>query len=194
MVLIDNSRNPKAFTLRYNNITNAIICDVGITALRELHTIKESEILYLKALWDTGATNSVVTKDTAKRLGLVPTGKTIVHHAGGESEVNVFQVQLFLPMKVTVNARVTECDDSTQFGLIIGMDIICAGDFSITNSDGKTTFSFRMPSIEKIDYVKASGLPIIQKPIHVDKKIGRNDPCPCNSGKKFKHCCGFGKN
>ena len=22
------------------------------------------------------------------------------------------------------------------------------------------------------------------------KKIGRNEPCPCNSGKKFKHCCG----
>lgn len=21
-------------------------------------------------------------------------------------------------------------------------------------------------------------------------KVGRNDPCPCNSGKKFKHCCG----
>jgi uncharacterized protein len=21
-------------------------------------------------------------------------------------------------------------------------------------------------------------------------KIGRNDPCPCGSGKKFKHCCG----
>jgi|GEM_PF-3911910 len=24
----------------------------------------------------------------------------------------------------------------------------------------------------------------------VNKKIGRNDPCPCGSGKKFKHCCG----
>ena len=23
-----------------------------------------------------------------------------------------------------------------------------------------------------------------------DKKVGRNDPCPCNSGKKFKHCHG----
>jgi len=22
------------------------------------------------------------------------------------------------------------------------------------------------------------------------KKIGRNDPCPCGSGKKYKHCCG----
>lgn len=23
-----------------------------------------------------------------------------------------------------------------------------------------------------------------------DKKIGRNEPCPCGSGKKYKHCCG----
>ena len=22
------------------------------------------------------------------------------------------------------------------------------------------------------------------------KKIGRNDPCPCGSGKKYKQCCG----
>ena len=24
----------------------------------------------------------------------------------------------------------------------------------------------------------------------VGKKVGRNDPCPCGSGKKYKHCCG----
>jgi preprotein translocase subunit SecA len=24
-------------------------------------------------------------------------------------------------------------------------------------------------------------------------KIGRNDPCPCGSGKKYKNCCGVGK-
>ena len=23
-----------------------------------------------------------------------------------------------------------------------------------------------------------------------NKKIGRNEPCPCKSGKKYKHCCG----
>ena len=23
-----------------------------------------------------------------------------------------------------------------------------------------------------------------------EKKIGRNEPCPCGSGKKYKHCCG----
>ena len=27
-------------------------------------------------------------------------------------------------------------------------------------------------------------------PIKSDKKVGRNDPCPCGSGKKYKNCCG----
>ncbi len=29
-----------------------------------------------------------------------------------------------------------------------------------------------------------------KKPIRRVKKIGRNEPCPCGSGKKYKHCCG----
>lgn len=29
-----------------------------------------------------------------------------------------------------------------------------------------------------------------RKPVKVEKKIGRNDPCPCGSGKKYKQCCG----
>jgi len=29
-------------------------------------------------------------------------------------------------------------------------------------------------------------------PVHVDKRIGRNDPCPCGSGKKYKNCHGKG--
>ncbi|HYV27765.1 MAG TPA: SEC-C metal-binding domain-containing protein [Candidatus Eisenbacteria bacterium] len=28
------------------------------------------------------------------------------------------------------------------------------------------------------------------KPIRAGPKVGRNDPCPCGSGKKYKHCCG----
>ena len=30
------------------------------------------------------------------------------------------------------------------------------------------------------------------QPVHVEKKVGRNDPCPCGSGKKFKNCHGKG--
>ncbi len=32
--------------------------------------------------------------------------------------------------------------------------------------------------------------PKSQAPVHVEKKIGRNDPCPCGSGKKYKNCHG----
>ena len=33
-------------------------------------------------------------------------------------------------------------------------------------------------------------LPEPVEPIRSDGKVGRNDPCPCNSGKKYKQCCG----
>jgi len=38
----------------------------------------------------------------------------------------------------------------------------------------------------------AGGPPQPQKaqPVRADKKVGRNDPCPCGSGKKYKHCHG----
>jgi preprotein translocase subunit SecA len=29
-----------------------------------------------------------------------------------------------------------------------------------------------------------------QQPLRVEQKVGRNDPCPCGSGKKYKRCCG----
>ncbi|MDR1343555.1 MAG: SEC-C domain-containing protein [Prevotellaceae bacterium] len=30
-------------------------------------------------------------------------------------------------------------------------------------------------------------------PVHVEKQVGRNDPCPCGSGKKYKNCHGNGQ-
>jgi len=29
-----------------------------------------------------------------------------------------------------------------------------------------------------------------KQPVLSQKKAGRNDPCPCGSGKKYKKCCG----
>ncbi len=40
------------------------------------------------------------------------------------------------------------------------------------------------------DLVTNGGEPKSNAPVHVDKKVGRNDPCPCGSGKKFKNCHG----
>ena len=32
--------------------------------------------------------------------------------------------------------------------------------------------------------------PLFAKDKDKGKKIGRNDPCPCGSGRKYKKCCG----
>ena len=40
------------------------------------------------------------------------------------------------------------------------------------------------------DLVTTGGEPTSNAPVHVDKKVGRNDPCPCGSGKKYKNCHG----
>ena len=29
-----------------------------------------------------------------------------------------------------------------------------------------------------------------KEPVKNENKVGRNDPCPCGSGKKYKNCCG----
>jgi len=39
------------------------------------------------------------------------------------------------------------------------------------------------------DYFDPSS-PVKQEPVRVEPKIGRNDPCPCGSGKKYKNCHG----
>lgn len=38
----------------------------------------------------------------------------------------------------------------------------------------------------KLIYESTEDVPYVRS----EKKVGRNDPCPCGSGKKYKHCCG----
>ena len=44
----------------------------------------------------------------------------------------------------------------------------------------------------RTDLVTNGGEAKSKMPVHVEKQVGRNDPCPCGSGKKFKNCHGKG--
>jgi len=143
------------------------------------------------ALWDTGATGSVISAELAKSIGLVPVGRVNVNHAGGASPSPTYLVNFTLPNQVTMTGNlVTEFPSLPgDFSVIVGMDVITFGDFAVTNVGGKTWMSFRMPSCVAIDYVaEAHRLEFAG--------VGRNDPCPCGkqdgAGKriKFKRCHG----
>ena len=45
----------------------------------------------------------------------------------------------------------------------------------------------------KAEFKNQGDVPKVQTVVHEGPKIGRNDPCPCGSGKKYKKCCGAGK-
>jgi uncharacterized protein YchJ len=185
-----------SFTSTFHSIVGEIITNAWVSApIAETKVYPNDPRLHnIRALWDTGATNSVITKRTATILGLKPIDSARVFHAGGESKQPVYLVSVYLPNNVAVpNIRVTECPDITgNFGLIIGMNIISRGDFAFTNVGKNSVFSFRMPSEETVDYV-SHRRGIAEKPYLAPRKQNRNDPCYCGSGKKYKDCHGKNK-
>ena len=59
----------------------------------------------------------------------------------------------------------------------------------VTEGHEKRSDMSRMQT-SRSDMLTNSTEPKSNAPIHVEKKVGRNDPCPCGSGKKYKNCHG----
>jgi len=179
---------PLCFTASSKVRLNVLMSPVAIAkAYDPANPPKDQTHKKFDAIWDTGATNTVITGKVVQECGLRPIGMTKVHHGGGEDEANTYLVNIGLPNRVMVcNIKATELKLVGRADVLIGMDIIGQGDFAVTNKDHETVFSFRIPSVECIDFVKQ---PYKQEPIKASFKTGRNDLCPCGSGKKYKNCC-----
>lgn len=108
------------------------------------------------AIWDTGATHSAISNRIVNDLGITAINMRDVRVADRVVRRLVYLVDFHLPLmsKSVFGLDVTECDLGQDADALIGMDVITRGDFVITNEGGKTTMSFRMPSLSRIDYVK----------------------------------------
>ena len=149
--------------------------------------LESPKIKSSKAIWDTGATASVITEKIVEELGLKPIGMVQVRGVHGVEPKNVYLINIYLPNKTAVMyVKVTECKELSGEGLdiLIGMDIVGLGDLAITNKDF-TALTYRYPSIETIDFVE-----LARMGMRKNNEVGRNDSCPCGSGKKYKKCCG----
>ena len=60
-------------------------------------------------------------------------------------------------------------------------------DTELPKSDNRNIQTSRQEASPRPNNPSAQPKP---QPVHVEKKVGRNDPCPCGSGKKYKHCHG----
>lgn len=170
-----------ALTLKGNGILRVLTTPIDIVEGSKTNFVS------VHAIWDTGATGTSITRAVAQGLGLVPTGLARVNTAAGIVEQATYTVDIRLNNGVTIQS-ITATEVAALAGgcdALIGMDIISLGDFSITNHNGITCMSFRVPSCHEIDYVVNPnyGVTPIKKPSYLqassstyarrDKKKGK---------------------
>jgi len=144
----EQKSNISAFTMKANNIARRL--------LSKCQGKYNNQIVEGQALWDTGATNTCISKRVANVLNLIPLGKIKINTPSGFKDVNTYLIDVILPNSVQVK-EVQVCDSEIGdqgIDFLIGMDIINLGDFAVSNYNNITTFSFRIPSSECTDYVK----------------------------------------
>jgi len=169
-----------AFTIKAQGALRTIYTDAGLSPT--LFGLNASSIQppvsgKLRAIWDTGASGSVVNMKTAAKTGLQAIGYTPVETTNGKYSAPVYICDMYLPAGVVVPAvEMTGGQLGDNVDMLIGMDVITLGDFSITNLGGDTWFTFRVPSMQRADYMA------IQEP-------NENHRCPCGTTKKYKNCC-----
>jgi len=144
--------NHHAFSYKYQGIVKELRTPVRITAaLTSYSTIDIKNLKSLSSVWDTGATNSVISPRVARDMNLSPTGFTTVRGVNSQRVVKTYIIDLILPFdKVIIqNLNVSESDIGGDLDVLIGMDVIQMGDFNISNAGGITNFSYCIPPHKK---------------------------------------------
>ena len=87
--------------------------------------------------------------------------------------------------------NIPQMSDEQRESLTNIMDVASAEMTETQSENLQSLAEAKAASVENI--VGAEQMPTFRfskpRPVVRDYKIGRNDPCPCGSGKKFKQCC-----
>ena len=141
-------------TRRFQEKIDSIVTESYVYAPTDLAqggSVKRVKIQ--RSLWDTGASVTLISARVAKVLGLTSIGKSGVSgYNQGIDVKDTFLVHIGLPTGDIITNIMAMEFDTDEYDVVIGMDVICNGDLAITNKDDKTTFSFRIPSEQEIDF------------------------------------------
>ena len=106
------------------------------------------------AIWDTGAEQSVISKEIAVNLKLRVISKTKMYHVEGDNIVNTYSVYIGLSDDIIIGpVRVMEGNFEGNV-ILMGMDIIGSGDLIVTNNDEHTEMVFNIPSTLKVNDIQ----------------------------------------
>jgi hypothetical protein len=101
------------------------------------------------AIWDTGATSSMISEKLARKLNLTPEGTVKVSGVHGIEESNIYTIQLQFNNGFTLNdIQVSEAGNNAGFDILIGMDIIAKGIFivdGVNHAPNSCQIAFALP-------------------------------------------------
>jgi len=136
-----------AVTVRYKQKASYILTSLEIAQIQgEFHSFD--------AIWDTGASCSIITEKVIDKLGLLLIGETTIQGVTGSKKVNRYAVEFLLPNDCSIKLMANGCSEILGCDVLIGMDIISTGDFAITANSKGSTFSFQIPHGKEIDFKK----------------------------------------
>ena len=85
--------------------------------------------------------------------------------------------------------REIKLQDSGLAGLSSSVEDLSSGGWpsgALSSGDLLSTASESEASVESQADANVKAAPFVR----AEQKVGRNEPCPCGSGKKYKQCCG----
>ena len=81
-------------------------------------------------------------------------------------------------------------EEKEYFTTLVDIEQVVYGYFSIMGEHHPDLELWRQGAMESEMDFRNNSASVSNEPIRNENKIGRNDPCPCGSGKKYKKCCG----
>jgi hypothetical protein len=135
--------NHFAFRNEYPSLPSQLLSDVEVISVDD-----SSRRDIYKGVWDTGATRTMITSKTFTELKLTVIDTAMVHGVNSLMKVPVVLVNFVLLDRVGLNSIRAMVSDIQGIDILIGMDIIQLGDFSISNFEKKTVFTFAMPPFQ----------------------------------------------
>jgi hypothetical protein len=132
-----------AFKYEYQGCARQLLSSIEVFAL-ENHALRKTYI----GVWDTGATQTLITQKIFTDLNLTPIDNAIVAGVNSKTIAPVVLIGLILPNNIQIKGIRATVSHIQGVDMLLGMDLIQLGDFSISNHDNKTVFTFAIPPFE----------------------------------------------
>ena len=152
-----NSLEYRGFITSYDRPVDKLVSKANIIPIASADKTLQNMPIKLNVLWDTGASLTFIKPKINEKLKLrIFSSDYSIYIAGigGKVKADLTTMSICLSNSFIIGCiPVYVVDFPVNYDMVIGMNIINMGDFSVNNTDAKTSFYFIMPPLpNRIDY------------------------------------------